>query len=456
MLRFIVNDFQFIVALSVFLWSLVLFFFDKIDKTLVSLWWAIIIILTWILSPVEAFESIDFETLFLLFWLMLVVWIALNSWLFSYINMKIAKKSNWSPKAIFLLFIALITISSFVLNNTAVLLLTVPIAITLSKWLWLDWKLLIILLAIFSNIWWTLTLIWSPPNTLIWVKAKIPFMDFIYNLWIPISVMSVIIIWYLLIFYKKSFVSIKNNLSKIFVSKLIIERISYKYEDKKMDKYVATIAIIVVTATVIMLIFQPQISILFDNIFKWKSFEIWMVWFIWVFAWVLWSLLVYKKTNFLYIIKEVEWDTLVFFAWLFIQVWALEKVWFLNMITDQIWKINSLPILIIVIVWWIWLASTVINNIPFVALMIPVIFWLQEKMAWQPHMDLLWWALTLWVCLWWNWTIIWSASWVIACDLARKQWIKISFWEFAKIWMPITIISLFVSSAYLLIIYKFF
>jgi len=64
-------------------------------------------------------------------------------------------------------------------------------------------------------------------------------MDFIYNMWIPLAIMTALIIAYLLVFYKKSFSSIKNDLTKTFISKLIIERIAYKYADKKMNKYVA-------------------------------------------------------------------------------------------------------------------------------------------------------------------------------------------------------------------------
>ncbi len=445
-------NFDFIFTLFIFFWSLFLFFFEKIEKTLIALWWALLLVVFWVLSPVEAFKSIDHETLILLFWLMLVVWVAVNSWLFSYVNMIIAKKSNWSPKVIYFLFIALITIASFVLNNATVVLLTIPIAIALAKWLWLDWKLLVILLAIFSNIWWTLTLIWDPPNTLIWVQAKIPFMDFIYNLWFPILLMSVMIIWYLLVFYKEKFKTINDDLTKTFISKLIIERISYKYLDKKMDKYVAIIAVLIIAITVIILAFSEQI--------KWiipEWYETWLIWFIWLVAWILWAILVAKKVHFLHIMKEVEWDSLLFFTWLFVQVWALAKVWFLAIIIEQISKFSdNLPLLLMVIVWWIGLASTVINNIPFVAMMIPVILWLQDKMQWVPHVDLLWWALALWACLWGNGTIIGSASWIIACDLAKKQWLNITFWEFAKIWMPITIISLFASSIYLLWVYYFF
>lgn len=396
------------------------------------------------------------ETLVLLFGLMLVVGVAVHSGLFSYVNMQIAKKSNGSPKIIFLLFIALITIASFVLNNATVVLLTVPIAIALAKGLSLDGKLLVILLAAFSNIGGTLTLIGDPPNTLIGVQAHLPFMDFIYNLWIPIVLTVLGVFAYLLIFHKQVFVSIKDNLAKTFISKMIIERIAYKYADKKMDMYTAVVAVVTVLVTVVLLVVQPGISEWAGKLTG-KSFDVGMIGFIGVVAGVVGAILVAKKASFLHIMKEVEWDSLLFFAGLFVQVGALEKVGFLHMITSEISKYSgNLPLLLMIIVWGIGLASTVINNIPFVALMIPVIFDLQAKMVGQPHIDLLWWALALGACLGGNGTIIGSASGVIACDIAKKQGVSISFLEFAKIGMPITIISLFASSAYLLVVYYLF
>ncbi|MDD2870705.1 MAG: SLC13 family permease [Candidatus Gracilibacteria bacterium] len=445
-------SFDFIFTLIVFFGSLVLFFFDKIEKTLIAIGGALLLIIFGIISPLEAAKSIDYETLILLFGLMLVVGIAVYSGIFSYVNMMIAKKSNGSPKIIFFLFIALITTASFVLNNATVVLLTVPIAIALAKGLSLDGKLLVILLAIFSNIGGTLTLIGDPPNTLIGVQAKIPFMDFVYNLWFPILLMSIMIIAYLLFFYKEKFKTIKNDLTKTFISKLIIERIIYKYADKKMDKYLAIVTVVIVVLTVALLAFEEQIKSLNPS-----ALEVGLIGFIGLFAGIFGSILVSKKVHFLHIMKEVEWDSLLFFAGLFVQVGALEKVGFLEIIVHQISSFSdNLPLLLMVIVWGIGLASTVINNIPFVAMMIPVIIGLQDKMQGVPHIDLLWWALALGSCLGGNGTIIGSASGIIACDLAKKQGLKISFKEFAKVGMPITIISLFASSIYLLGVYYFF
>lgn len=194
--------------------------------------------------------------------------------------------------------------------------------------------------------------------------------------------------------------------------------------------------ILVILGTVIAFAIQPQIGI--------------SVGIIGLASGVFLSLLNFKNINFVHIVKEVEWDSLLFFSGLFVQVGALEKIGFLKIIADYIASFSgNFVVLMLVIVWGIGLASSIINNIPFVALMIPVIFDLQSKMAGQPHLDLLWWALALGACLGGNGTIIGSSSGILAIDMAKKNGVKISFLEFMKIGMPITIISLLISSVYL-------
>lgn len=84
-------------------------------------------------------------------------------------------------------------------------------------------------------------------------------MDFVYNLWLPIVIMAVMIFAYLLFFYKDKFKTIKTDLTKTFISKLIIERIVYKYADRRMDKYIAFVSIIVVLLTIIFLAFEEEL-----------------------------------------------------------------------------------------------------------------------------------------------------------------------------------------------------
>lgn len=429
---------DFIIAISVFAISLVLLIFDWIDKTIIALSGALILILTGVLSWDSALASIDFETIALLLGLMLTVILAQHSGIFSWLSSKIAEKSKGNPLMVFILFTALTFFASTILNNATVVLLMIPIAIALANGLGINSKLLVIVLAIFSNIGGTLTLIGDPPNTLIGVKAGLSFMEFVQNLWIPVFSMSVLAIAYLVATNWQSMKPHNNNLPKVFSTGLTIKRIKYQFDNISLDRYTIISTITVILATVLAFIFQPQIGV--------------SVGVLGMISGTLLSLLLFKKISFLETLKEVEWDSLLFFTALFIQVGALQEVGFLKLIADQIANFGgSYTMLLLIILWTIGLASTVINNIPFVALMIPVIFQLQANLAGAPNLDLLWWALALGACLGGNGTIIGSSSGLLAVDIAKKNGLKISFLDFAKVGMPVTILTLIVSSFYLII-----
>lgn len=428
---------EMIIAVAIFVLCIVLFFFEKIDNTLISLGGAFALIVLGIISWEDAIASIDYETLALLLGLMFTVAVAFHSGIFSWLNTKIATKSRGNPIAVFLLFTALTAIASTVLNNVTVVILVIPLAIALATNLNLNTKLLVITLAMFSNIGGTLTLIGDPPNTLIGVQARLSFMSFVQNLWLPIIVMSVAGLGYLYLVYKPSFKSISGDLSQLFISTMAVRRIAYKYKGKELVKYVVMATIGVLLLTIVAFIIQPQLGI--------------SVGVIGMFAGLFLAAITGPFIKFQKVLKEVEWDSLLFFTGLFIQVGALEKVGFLSLITDFISGFSdNYAVLLLLIIWVIGLASTVINNIPFVALMIPVIFELQAKMTGQPDLDLLWWALALGACLGGNGTIIGSSAGYLAVKLAEKSGVKISFVEFSKIGMPVTIITLMIASLFIL------
>lgn len=428
---------EFIIAVSVFVVSLLLFIFDWIDKTIIALTGSLILIITGVLNFEGAIKAIDFETITLLLGLMLTVILAQHSGIFSWLSTKIAEKSKGNPTMVFLLFIALTFFASTILNNATVVLLVIPIAIALSNGLGLNTKLMVIVLAIFSNIGGTLTLIGDPPNTLIGVKAGLSFNEFIVNLWVPVTVMSLAVVAYLLTTSWSSVKPNNKNLPKVFSTSLTIKRIKYQFANISLDKYTIISTLVVIFLTVLSFIFQPQLGV--------------SVGVLGMISGTFLSLLLFKKLSFLETLKEVEWDSLLFFTALFIQVGALEKVGFLELIANSIAGFGgSYLALLLIILWTIGLASTIINNIPFVALMIPVIFELQEKLVGTPNLELLWWALALGACLGGNGTIIGSSSGLLAIDVAKKNGVKISFLDFMKVGMPVTIITLIVSSVYLI------
>ena len=357
---------EMIFAVGVFVVCVILLFIERIDNTMIALAGALLLIVTGIITWDEAIDSIDFETLALLLGLMFTVAITQHSGIFSWLNSKIATISGGDPIKIFLLLIALTAIASTFLNNVTVVILMIPIAIALAKNLGMDSKLLVIALAIFSNIGGTLTLIGDPPNTLIGVQAQLSFMDFVQNLWLPVLVMSIVSVGYMMYVYRNSFQSISGNLSQLFVSILAVRRVVYQFEHKGVHPYVVITSVIVILLTIIGFIIQPWIGV--------------SVGVIGLASGILLSILTMKYVPFRAVIQEVEWDSLLFFAALFVQVGALEKVGFLEIITENIAMFaDNYALLLLMIIWVIGLSSTVINNIPFVALMIPVILNCKRK-----------------------------------------------------------------------------
>lgn len=428
---------EMIFAVVVFFVCIVLLFIERFDNTMVVLAGAILLVATGILSWEEAIHAIDFEMIALLLGLMIMVGVVQHSGIFSWINTKIATLSGGNPLAIFLMLIGMTALASTFLNNVTVVILMIPIAIALAKNLGMNSKLIVIALAMFSNIGGTLTLIGDPPNTLIGIQANLSFMDFIANLWIPVLLTSVLVISYMLYVYKHSFRSISKNLTQSFVNTMAVRRVAYQFLEKGINKYVALASILVLLGTILAFIFQPWIGI--------------SIGIIGLISGTILALITYKQVPFQKVLHEVEWDSLLFFVALFVQVGALEKVGFLEVITNFIVQFaDNYALLLLMIIWVIGLASTVINTIPFVALMIPVIYELQAQMAGQPDLDLLWWALALAACLGANGTIVGSSASYIAVELAKKHGVNIGTIEFAKVGMPVTIISLIAASVFIL------
>lgn len=428
---------EMIFAVSVFFLCVILLFVERFDNTLIVLSGAVLMLATGILSWEEAMHAIDYEMIGLLLGLMILVGVIQHSGIFSWINTKIATLSKGDPLNIFLWLTAITLIIGTSISNVTVVILMIPIAIALAKSLNMDSKLMVIALAMFTNIGGALTLIGDPPNTLIGIQAGLTYMQFLENMWIPVLSTVLVVGGYLLYIYRESFKPISGNLTQSFVNTMAVSRVAQQFTEKGINKYVATVSIIVMTITIIAFVFQT-----------WMGISIGVIG---LTAGIIMAVLTYKHVPFQKVLHEVEWDSLLFFAALFVQVGALQQVGFLEVITNFIGQFaDNYVLLLMMIIWVIGLASTVINTIPFIALMIPVIYDLQEQMAGQPDLDLLWWALALGACFGANGTIVGSSSSYIAIELAKKNGVNITPLEFAKIGMPVTIISLSLSSLYIL------
>ena len=166
------------------------------------------------------------------------------------------------------------------------------------------------------------------------------------------------------------------------------------------------------------------------------------------------ALLVHKRVEIHEALKSVEWTTLFFFAGLFIMVAGVEKTGLLQLLSDWIaGSTSNLFYLSLIILWVCGLLSMILDNVPFVTVMIPVIIGIQAKF---PGTDttVLWWALSMGACMGGNGSIIGGSANVVTAGLAKKEGLHITFIEYLRFGLPITLGVLVICSAYLFFRYS--
>lgn len=425
-------------ATGIFLVAFAAIVFEIFDKTIIALTGGALLVLSRILTFHEAVDAIDFEIIVLLGAMMIIVEIAEESGLFKVINFKLAKYSRGNPFLIFLFFVLLTAGASALLDNVTTILIVVPITVALVGGMGYNPFPFVLAEIMFSNIGGALTLVGDPPNVLVGTAVGLSFNSFIVHLWIPILC---IILVTLAAFYTlrwKDLKPIHHHLPKLFVSNLLLQKIKYQYLRTRLDpRYMTTVAIILgltILGFLLQFILDLPIAIIALT------------------GALLLMLVVHREIRVHHVFRSIEWPTLGFFAGLFVMVAGLEAVGLLEVLAH--WVINltdSFAMLILIIVWSAGLFSMVVDNIPFVTLMIPVIFNIQSTLPPDPHNQILWWALILGAALGGNGTIIGASANVIGSDLARKNGVKMTFLSYFKYSFPLTVVALTISSIYLLV-----
>jgi len=150
---------------------------------------------------------------------------------------------------------------------------------------------------------------------------------------------------------------------------------------------------------------------------------------------------------------KIEWSTLIFFMMLFIVVAGAEETGLIQIIADWVNQISkgSLVVAVLVILWVSALASSIIDNIPFTATMLPIVAYLTEVVP-GAQGGILWWALALGACLGGNGTMIGASANIVTVGMAEREGYSISFMEYLKIAFVPMIITITLSSIWLLVI----
>ena len=435
----VVMGVPFWVATALFLLAYGLIVTEKIHKTIVAIFGAALMIVLKIVTQEDAFHSlelgIDWNVIFLLVSMMIIINIMKPTGVFEYIAIKSAKVAKGEPFKIMAILSVVTAVVSALLDNVTTVLLIAPVTFLICQALDLDVVPFLITEALASNIGGTATLIGDPPNIMIASKAQLDFMAFIYNL---APVIIVVLIAYIIsikfIFGKK--MSVKEELRQRVMA--MNENDSIK--DPVLLKKSLVVLAITIGGFVVhgMLHFSPATIALFG-------------------AGLL--LLVSGTKEPHHILAEAEWATLFFFMGLFIIIGGVVKVGLIKWMSIKVLEVTQGNLFgtSMVVLWFSAFASAFIDNIPYVATMNPLIIDM-AKQLWPNvsglqllhHPDLMpmWWSLALGACLGGNGTAIGASANVIVVGMAEKMGSPISFKKFMLYGMPLMIESVIICMGY--------
>ncbi|OYT54718.1 MAG: citrate transporter [Candidatus Altiarchaeales archaeon ex4484_2] len=382
-----------------------------------------------IISFEDAIQAIDFNVIFLLMGMMIIVAIMKRTGVFqwmAYKSYQFAKGDVWRLCIILMIVTA---VTSALLDNVTTMILLTPVVVEIALILGMSPLPLLVPLVLASNIGGTATLIGDPPNIMIGSYAHLTFNEFIINL-APIVALSIVALIIMMRFqYKKEYMKVKVDDVDGLLERL---RGEYRITDKTLLKYSLAILGFVILLFVVhgILHMEPSIAALTGAS----------------------VLLLLSRADIVDMLEEVEWPTLIFFMMLFIIVGATVETGLIGMLADLVSDLagGSLVLAIILILWVSAIASAVVDNIPFTATMLPIVAYLTQTLPGAESM-VLWWALALGACFGGNGTLIGASANVVTAGISERAGHPIRFIDFLKVGAPVMFVSVFIATIYLLI-----
>ena len=417
------------IAIAIFVIAYILIVSEKIQRTVVGLTGAMLMIFAGILTQEQAIHHIDFNTIGLLAGMMIIVNITSETGLFNYLAIWSAKKVEANPIKLLLVLSALTAICSAFLDNVTTVLLTVPVTFSITSQLKVPVQPFLVAQILSSNIGGTATLIGDPPNIMIGSAVpELDFMSFITNLGGICIVIFIITMAILIAIYRK----------KLTTTPELQAKIMQMNEKKELrDTTLLKKCLIVLALTILTFMFHSQLGLESASVALGGASLLMLI-----------SISTYEESV-AKILSRLEWLAIFFFVGLFVLVGGLMETGVIKAMAVEAFNITNgdVTTTTMLILWLSAIASAFIDNIPFVATLIPMI---KEMGAMgMTNLEPLWWALSLGACLGGNGTLIGASANVVVAGMASQHGHKISFISYMKIAFPLMILSIIISSAYI-------
>ena len=414
-----------IVSIAVFVIVMVAIMTEKLHRSLAAIVGAMLVLALHVLPFDAAMEHIDFNTLGVLLGMMLFVSVVKLSGMFEFLAIKAARLAKGEPWKVMLLFVLLTAVLSAFLDNVTTVLLIGPMTLTVCKLLDVNPIPFFMTEILASNIGGTATLIGDPPNIMIGSAAGFTFFDFIlYDAPAVVVILAAVLVVFYFLYGRKMHVN-EEHRARIME---LDEHAMIKNKRLLKQSYVM-IGLVVVgfmahgalglessvialgAAGIIMLISGESIEEALAN---------------------------------------VEWTTLAFFAGLFVIVGAMAETGVIEMLAHALIDATGGNVFVTMLVLLVGSAviSSFLDNIPFVATMIPILLAMEST-----GMDVtpLWWAVSLGACLGGNGTLIGASANVVLSDISKKNGHEITFLQFLKTGFPIMLLTVVIAGLYLVV-----
>lgn len=423
-----------VVAIVIFTVVYILIASERINRVAAALGGAGLMLALGVVGADDAFFSqdtgIDWNVIFLLFGMMVIVGVLRQTGIFEYVAIWAAKRAGGRPFRVMVLLCLITAVASAALDNVTTVLLIAPVTLLVCEQIGVRPVPFLIAEALASNIGGTATLVGDPPNLIVASRSGLGFNDFLVNMGPVVLLMLLAFVGLARILFRKDFVADPEQVDRVMQ---LDEREAIENPSLLWRSLVVLALVLAAFSLHGVLHLAPSVVALLG-------------------AGVLVAISRLRPESYL---AEVEWATLLFFVGLFILVGSLVKTGVIARVAAAVGGVagDSVPAAMMLILWGSAALSAIVDNIPFVATMSPVVDQLVRGNGPLGGQNGLWWALVLGADLGGNATAIGASANVVVAGIAKRSGHPISFWEFTKYGSLVAVVTLGIATPYLLLRY---
>lgn len=416
-----------IIAIVIFAATIITVMTEKVHRAVAAVVGALLLILTGVLTVESGFSYVDINTIGVLIGMMLFVAIVKNSGIFEYIAIKAAKIAKGRPWPLMLLLCIITAVLSGFLDNVTTVLLIGPMTLAITNMLKTSPVPFFITQIMSSNIGGTATLIGDPPNIMIGSAAGLSFLDFVANTGLAVVfVLAAMLVCFYFIYGRKLHVE----------AEAMAEVLQLDENKTIKDRPLLIKSVVMIVIVVFAFIFHSQLHLESSTVALTAAG----------------IMLLIGRQDVEEAIAGVEWSTLIFFTGLFIVVGGLQETGVIQIVANTLVDMTAghMTLTILLILWVSAIISAFLDNIPFVATLIPLILTMESSGV---DVAPLWWAVSLGACLGGNGTLIGASANVVLSGISNRHGFPITFGSYFKVGFPLMLLSVGICTVYMLLRY---